>query len=80
MVSPTKRGVWITQWNVYIDHAHLFQSKHRELRAKVAAVPIITSFYGTGKMIKKNWYCATCMSISHPTGLCPFTALPGWTN
>ncbi|KIJ55068.1 hypothetical protein M422DRAFT_241149 [Sphaerobolus stellatus SS14] len=41
---------------------------------------VYTMVQGAGFPLKPSYHCSVCKGLDHPTGLCPFTTLPGWVE
>lgn len=70
-----------TIWNVYCQSPpDLSLSDFFSLANKVRSTEFISGDYGRGtaRTGEKQFICFGCKSLDHPTGLCPFTDLPGW--
>lgn len=72
-------GSTITVWNIYcspppIPH-HIYQGWLNIVRA------LNPSDYDAGRgsfRSERQFLCAGCRSVNHPTGLCPFPLIEGW--
>lgn len=64
---------------VYVQPAAINFDAWMMWRAAWRDYPLITKFYGKGRAIR-NYHCRGCHDDNHPTGLCPFIALPCWNR
>lgn len=77
----TSRSSMLTVWNIYCDAPPPFSLEDYYLwSALIRSLRFPSDDYGTGvpRLQDKQFTCAGCKSLDHPTGLCPLPATPGW--
>ncbi|KAI6155638.1 hypothetical protein BKA82DRAFT_4080973 [Pisolithus tinctorius] len=69
-------------WNVYCSYTPTFLTleKHFLWRCLIRNLRFRSEDHGMGavRFGEKQFRCMGCKSLDHPTGLCPFPAIPGW--
>lgn len=68
-----------TIWNVYTTSPTAVPWLHLQWCNTISVLSFKTHFYGT-EVAHDNYVCQGYKSINHPTGLCPFSAIPGWLS
>ncbi|KIJ22380.1 hypothetical protein M422DRAFT_277209 [Sphaerobolus stellatus SS14] len=72
-------GEQVGMFNVYIDPPSR-NLTHHEKWLSLMRNNVYTMVQGAGFPLKSSYHCSICKGLDHPTGLCPFTTLPGWVE
>ncbi|KAJ7797044.1 hypothetical protein B0H14DRAFT_3549280 [Mycena olivaceomarginata] len=71
------RGGVRVAWHVFMMVTTHNITFYNSIRAAFAGIEFITTWNNTGH-VRADMGCRICLSIDHPTGLCPFPLVPGW--
>ncbi|KZP25914.1 hypothetical protein FIBSPDRAFT_949723 [Athelia psychrophila] len=79
LLSSEKTGIPKPAVNMYLEIPGNNDQTREAVKQAFANVAYDTSRFGKG-FYQAGWRCRMCRAIDHPTGLCPFTNVPGWTD